>query len=88
MKELAVEEAAGSWEVMNDCPKDEYDTKKDELATPDGVFVKAGELVASNPLENSTDEREGVISVEVAEGLSRLAEPRLKKNWSMEWQKC
>lgn len=41
-----------------------------------------GELVTGKPLEDSTDEVERMKSVEEAEGLSRLAELRLKKKWS------
>lgn len=81
MKESTAEEVTVPWVVKSDWSEDKDVVKEYELDTPDGVFVKTGELVASDPLDNSTDEKEKVLSVEVIEGLSRLAELRLKKTW-------
>lgn len=81
MKESTGEEVTVPWVVKSDWSKDKDVVKEYELDTPDGVFVKSGELVASDPLDSSTDEKERVLSVEVIEGLSRLAELRLKKTW-------
>lgn len=79
MKEPTAEEVRVLSVVKTDCSENEDDIKEYELDTPDGVFVKSGELVASDPLDNSTDDKERVTSVEVTEGLSRLAELKLKK---------